>query len=88
MPRTPVSQHLASLLGALAFFLVACTFLAACTGPSPFVRAGNANSVEISYSGDVDAALSLARQHCAQFEKVPRLIDTGPNVAVFNCVGR
>ena len=81
MPRMPVSPRLASALSAVAF-------LAACTGSGPFVRAGNANSVEIGYSGDVEAALPVARQHCAQFEKVPRLVDAGADVAVFNCVSR
>ena len=81
MLRTPASPCLASALSAVAF-------LAACTGPSPFVRAGDANSVEVGYSGDVEAALPIARRHCAQFEKVPRLVDAGANVAAFNCVRR
>lgn len=82
MLHTPVSPRLASALSAVAFFM------AACTGPGPFVRAGDANSVEVGYSGDVEAALPIARRHCAQFEKVPRLVDAGANAAVFNCVRR
>jgi hypothetical protein len=82
MLRKPVSPRLISVLSAIAFFL------AACSGPSPFVRAGDANSVEIGYSGDVETALPIARRHCAQFEKAPRLVDAGANVAVFNCITR
>jgi hypothetical protein len=82
MLRTPVSPRLISLLSAVAFFLLACS------GPSPFVRAGDSNSVEIGYSGDPETALPIARRHCAQFEKAPRLVDAGANVAVFNCVAR
>jgi hypothetical protein len=82
MLRSPVSPHLISALS------VAAVILAACTGPSPFVRAGDASSVEIGYSGDVDATLPLARRHCAQFEKTPLLVDAGANIAVFQCVGR
>lgn len=52
------------------------------------MRAGDANSVEIGYSGDVETALPIARRHCAQFEKAPRLVDAGANIAVFNCIGR
>ena len=52
------------------------------------MRAGDSNSVEIGYSGDPETALPIARRHCAQFEKAPRLVDAGANVAVFNCVAR
>jgi hypothetical protein len=60
--------------------------LAACAGPHPFVRQGDANSVEISYSGDVSTALPLARRHCARFERVPHLANAGLDIADFDCV--
>jgi hypothetical protein len=66
--------------------LVLLLAVAACSGPHPFVRQGDTKSVEISYSGDVSTALPLARQHCARFERVPRLVNAGPDIADFDCV--
>jgi hypothetical protein len=60
--------------------------LCGCNGPHPFVRKGDANSVEIIYSGDPANALPVARQHCAQYERVPRLVDAGFDLAIFDCV--
>ena len=66
----------------------ACAALSGCTAPHPAIRSGDANSVEVSYGGTVASALPLARQHCAQYERVPRLVNTGADLAVFECVGR
>jgi len=60
--------------------------LGACTGPRPFLLQGDANSVEVGYSGDVDSTLPIARRHCARFERVPRLVEAGIDVAYFNCI--
>ncbi len=60
--------------------------LSGCTGPHAYIREGDANSVEVAYAGDVASALPLARRHCAQFERVPRLVDAGGDLAVFDCV--
>ncbi len=60
--------------------------LSGCTAPHPIVLKGDANSVEVSYGGDVASALPLARRHCAQFERVPRLLDAGADLAVYDCV--
>jgi hypothetical protein len=62
--------------------------LAGCTAPHPYIRDGNANSVEITYSGDVASTLALATKHCSQFERVPRLADTGMDFAIYDCVRR
>lgn len=59
--------------------------LSGCTAPHPAVLTGNANSVEVSYGGDVASALPLARRHCAKFERVPRLVDAGLDIAIFDC---
>jgi len=59
-----------------------------CTAPHPYIHDGNASGVEVRYSGDVASALPLATKHCAQFERVPRLVDPGLDVAVYNCVRR
>jgi len=60
--------------------------LSSCTAPHPFVREGDANSVEITYAGDVASALPVAREHCAQYERVPQLVNAGADLAIFNCV--
>ena len=62
--------------------------LSGCTAPHPAVLAGDANSVEVSYGGDVASALPLARRHCAQFERVPHLRDAALDIAIFDCVRR
>jgi hypothetical protein len=62
--------------------------LAGCNAPHPAIRSGDANSVEVSYGGDVASALPLARQHCARYERAPRLSDAGLDVAIFDCVRR
>jgi hypothetical protein len=65
--------------------------LAACNAPKPNIREGTADSVEVSYGGDVATAWPLARKHCAQYERVPRLLQTdagenGLETANFDCV--
>jgi hypothetical protein len=62
--------------------------LSGCAAPRPTVHSGDANSVEVSYAGDVAATLPVARGHCAQFERVPRLVDAGTDIAIFDCVRR
>ncbi|HEV8678340.1 MAG TPA: hypothetical protein VGQ90_03105 [Stellaceae bacterium] len=66
--------------------MLAGVVLTGCTGPHPSIREGNAISVEIGYSGDIASAWPLARKHCAQFERVPRLVDPGLDRAIFDCV--
>ena len=73
---------------AAVLLVLACATLSGCVEPQPFVRAGNADSVEVVYSGDAASALPAARQHCAQFERVPRLVNAGADIALFDCVGR
>ena len=72
-------------LVALAGGLVA-TLLAGCNGPHPFVRDGDANAVDVFYSGDVAEAWPAAREHCAQYERVPQYVDAVLGVASFKCV--
>ena len=62
--------------------------LTGCAGPHPFITEGDAKSVSVTYTGDVANALPLAREHCAQFERVPQLVDPGVDTAEFNCVRR
>jgi hypothetical protein len=60
--------------------------LSGCTAPRPTLHSGDANSVEVSYAGDVASTLPVARRHCAQFERVPRLVDAGTDLAIYDCV--
>jgi hypothetical protein len=55
-----------------------------CAG-KPFLSAGNANSAEVGYGGDLAAATEVAREHCARYEKVPRYLDSSDNIAFFAC---
>jgi hypothetical protein len=59
---------------------------AACSGGQPFLLQGDANSAQVGYSGNVDAATVVARHHCAQFERVPRFLEAEENIAFFDCV--
>ena len=68
---------LALLLGALG---------SACIGPKPFLLQGDGNSAQVGYSGDIDAATLVARQHCARYERVPRFLEAQEDVAFFDCV--
>jgi len=58
----------------------------ACSGPKPFLLQGDANSAQVGYSGDIEGATPVARQHCARYERVPRFLDAQENVAFFDCV--
>jgi hypothetical protein len=55
-------------------------------GPGAFVREGNADSVEIGFSGDVSNAMPLARKHCAQFEREPRYVLPTLDGGLFECI--
>jgi hypothetical protein len=81
-----MTRSIAAVLLALAAGAAGST-LSGCTGPHPFVRAGDRNSVEVVYSGDAASALPVARQHCARYERVPRPVNAGADVAVFDCIG-
>ena len=80
---SPVSVLVFALVGAL---LSACGAADVFGGPGPFVREGNANSVEIGFSGDPAIAMPLARKHCAQFERVPRYLMPTLDGGIFECV--
>lgn len=76
----------------IAALLLACGMLAlalaGCNGPHPFVRQGDATAVDVFYSGDVASALPAAREHCAQYERVPQYVDAALGIASFNCVAK
>ena len=59
--------------------------MAGCLEQRSFLRSGDATSAEIMFSGDVAHALPIAKQHCAGHGRVPRLVDTAPDIAYFAC---
>jgi len=59
---------------------------ASCTGPKPFLLQGDAGSAQVGFTGDIERATLVAKQHCAQYERVPRFLESEANVAFFDCV--
>jgi hypothetical protein len=83
-PRSSLAAVFLALIGAM---LSACGGASGVFGgPGPFVREGNADSVEIGFSGDVSNAMPRARKHCAQFERVPRYVEPTLDGGIFECV--
>jgi hypothetical protein len=74
-------HHLPAVICAFA----ALAGLAGCLNQRPFLQAGDATSAQIMYSGDVSNAVPVAREHCAGYARVPRLVDTTPGSAYFAC---
>lgn len=62
--------------------------LAACSGPHPAIIEGDATSVQVRYAGDARTTLPLATEYCARYERMPRLVDPGLDIAIYECVGR
>lgn len=58
----------------------------ACAGPTPFLLQGDADSAQVGYSGALDAAAGVAKQHCAQYERIPHFVEAEENIAFFDCV--
>ena len=56
------------------------------------LRAGDRPSVVLRWLRrladclEIDGATLVARQHCAQYERVPRFLEAQENVAFFDCV--
>ena len=59
---------------------------AGCTAPKPFLLQGDASAAQVGFTGDIDAAALVAKQHCARYERVPRFLEAEENVAFFDCV--
>lgn len=68
------------------FVLVAGGLVVACAGEEPFLLQGDAYSAQVGFSRDLEGATRVARQHCAQYERVPRFLEAEENVAFFDCV--
>jgi hypothetical protein len=70
----------------LFFALLIGVLVSGCTGSKPFLLQGDANAAQVGYSGEIESATLVARQHCAQYERVPRFLEAQENVAFFDCV--
>jgi hypothetical protein len=73
-------------IAVVALMIATSTALSGCTAPQPLILNGDANSVEVTYAGNAASALPVARQHCARYERIPRLVNTGSDFAIFDCV--
>jgi len=62
--------------------------LTSCLQTEAYINSGSAEGVEVSYPSDPATTLPLARKHCAQYEKVPQLVTSGDNIAVYRCEQR
>ena len=75
-----------TVAGSLCALGIAVAALGGCTAPHPYISEGDQKSVAVAYGGRIDDALPLARQYCARFERTPKLVDSAPDVAYFDCV--
>ena len=70
----------------VAALLAVVAALSACAEPDrAYVREGNADSVTISHQSNVASTIPLARKHCAQFERVPQLVESSTDLATYDC---
>jgi hypothetical protein len=60
----------------------------ACSSPHPFIREGNADTVQVTFAGDPALTEPLARKHCAAYNRVPLFVTADGEIAVYNCVDR
>jgi hypothetical protein len=71
------------------FYGVAIGALAAALGACEHHDAamhGNADGVMISYAGDINETLPIARQHCGQYERIPVLRTIRDDAAIYACI--
>lgn len=71
--------------GRLVFAVLVGGLAGACAGKA-FLLDGDANYAKVAYGGDMESAAAVAKQHCAQFERVPRFHEMQEDAAYFDCV--
>jgi|GEM_PF-3518855 len=84
-------QQLQRFLNSGARILVVCAIgiaVAGCLKSKPVLLEGDVNGVQITYGGDINDTIPVARAHCAQFERVPRLLETSDSSAYYQCDAR
>ncbi len=57
---------------------------ASCAG-KPFLAGGDADSAAVGFIDDPASATSVAKEHCARYERVPRFLNAEENIAYFAC---
>jgi hypothetical protein len=70
---------------ALAAGLLAAA-LGGCLQAQNHVMTGDENQVRIQYYGDIDATAPMARQYCAQFERVPQRRESDVDSVTYACI--
>jgi hypothetical protein len=88
VPARKNAVHLFPIVPRIAAFALLAALASGCTAPHPYVRTGDQSSVEIGYGGNIESAQPVARQFCAQFDRMAQLADVGPDIAYFDCVRR
>jgi hypothetical protein len=79
-----MSLHSPRLAIALLSLMIVGAAACGCA-EKPYLSAGDANSAEVGFSGNLAAATEVAREHCARYEKAPRFLDSSANIAYFAC---
>ena len=84
----PHHRLLAILAKAAGRFAVLGTaaWAPACVTSHAYLRAGDANSAEVGYAGDIAGAIRVAHEHCAAYERVEELVEKDAETARFDCV--
>jgi hypothetical protein len=70
----------------LAAALFCASLVGGCAEPTPFLLNGDAKSAEVGYGMDASATLPVAKLHCAEYERVPRLLQAQDNIAYYECI--
>jgi hypothetical protein len=70
----------------MVLVLLVVAAAAGCSWEKPFLLQGDAKSAQVGFSGNIEGATLVAKQHCAQYERVPRFLEAEENIAYFDCV--
>jgi hypothetical protein len=70
----------------ISLLVLTGTIIAACSASKPFLLQGDAGSAQVGYGGNIEDATLVAKQHCAQYERVSRFLEAQENIAFFDCV--
>jgi hypothetical protein len=70
----------------IAALLLCPGLLAGCAAPKPFLLDGDWKSAEVGYAMDPAATLRIAKLHCAEYERIPRLLQAQANIAYYECI--
>ncbi|HYM71523.1 MAG TPA: hypothetical protein VET89_00985 [Stellaceae bacterium] len=81
-----MTRRALELFGMAAFGALGAA-LAACAPPhKDTVMGGTADAVAIRFYGDLHETAPLARNYCAQYERVPQLRDSNDDIVNYACI--